>query len=80
MSNPAAKQKFKEKKDKIIKEQNAEYTFKPELLYAKKFDYVPATLAGGSGEQFSQNLKKKLKEKQQKIAAERRQKEMSELE
>lgn len=48
-------------------------------MKSQKYDHVPAALSG-SGEEFSINLKKKLKEKQQKIAMERRQKEMAELE
>ena len=80
MSNPAAKEKFRQKQDKYIREKQSEYTFQPNLETKKNraYENVPSTL-GGEGEQFSQNLKKRLKEKQQKIAAERRQREMEEL-
>jgi len=59
MSNPAAKQKFDQKKMKYIEEKEQEYTFKPQLN-SNKYSDVPATI-GGQGEEFSQNLKKKLK-------------------
>lgn len=64
MSNPAAKAKFDMKKEKYMKEKEAEYTFKPQTNQNAKYDSVPAVLGGGQGEEFSANLKKKLKEKQ----------------
>ena len=58
----------------MIREQQQHCTFEPDLHSTKmrKFDNVPPTLGGGSNEEFSLNLKRKLKEKQQRIAAERR--------
>ena len=46
MSNPAAKQKFEQKKQKYISEKEQEYTFKPQLI-PSKYEDVPATLGGG---------------------------------
>lgn len=81
MSNPAAKMKFQEKRNQFIREQEAELTFKPQTYQNKKFEDIPATIGNHeNSEQFSMNLKARLKEKQQRIAAERRTKEMKELE
>ena len=64
-----------------LREQEQMHTFQPQTIKSRKFADVPGTLAQGtSSEEFSQNLKKKLKEKQMRIAAERRKAEMVELE
>ena len=53
MSNPAAKQKFKEKKDRIIRDQQAACTFQPEVFSTKRYEDVPGTLGGANSQQFS---------------------------
>lgn len=63
LSNPAAKLKFQEKHLKYLQEKDQACTFKPQTLQKKQFECIPATIGGQSGEEFSQNLKKKLKEK-----------------
>lgn len=81
-SNYQAKEKFEKRHDKILAEREATCTFKPETYSAnlRKFDAVPSTV-GPEGPLNSQQAKirAKLKARHQKIAAERRQRELDEL-
>ena len=82
MSNFQAKDKFAQRHEKYIAEKEASCTFKPEVYSAnlRKFDTVPSTV-GPDGPLTSQQekIRTKLKARHQKIAAERRQRELEEL-
>lgn len=83
MSNLAAKEKFENRQRELKAEMDAECTFKPDTYSKKtrKFEAVPSTIgADGPVSEEQARIRQRLKQKHAKIAAERRKRELKEME